>query len=76
MRGYGRLVRERLSDGGCTFLRHGRGDHDIWTSPHTAIPLTVPVNVDSRHTANKILKDGWTAEGFLIVALPAPTAPA
>lgn len=64
MRGYGRLVREALDEAGCTFLRHGRGDHDVWRSPHADKPVTVPVNIDSRHTANKVLKDAGLPKRF------------
>lgn len=28
-------VREVLSDNGCNFVRHGKGDYDIWYSPLT-----------------------------------------
>jgi hypothetical protein len=27
---FGQAVRDRLIDVGCSFLRHGKGDHDIW----------------------------------------------
>ena len=64
MRGYGRLVRERLEAAGCEFVRHGRGDHDVWRSPLSATPFTVPVNIDSRHTANKVLKDAGLPKAF------------
>jgi hypothetical protein len=64
VRGYGRLVRERLAEAGCWFVRHGRGDHDVWASPHADKPLTVPVNIDSRHTANKVLKDAGLPKAF------------
>jgi hypothetical protein len=64
MRGYGRLVRDKLMEAGCTFHRHGRGDHDIWISPHSETPITVPVFIDSRHTANKVLKDAGLPKAF------------
>ena len=64
MRGYGRLVREALAAADCWFVRHGRGDHDIWRSPLSATPFTVPVEIDSRHTANKILKDAGLSKAF------------
>ncbi len=57
MKGLGKEVRDILNKNGCAFLRHGRGDHDIWTSPHAPKPFTVPVTILSRHTANKVLKD-------------------
>lgn len=64
MRGYGKLVREKLTAAGCWFVRHGKGDHDIWRSPHSQTPFTVPVNIDSRHTANKVLKDAGLDKAF------------
>ena len=57
MRGYGKAVRDRLSEAGWKFLRHGKGDHDVWYNPETAQKVTVPVKLMSRHTANGILKD-------------------
>jgi hypothetical protein len=42
---------------GCYFVRHGKGDHDIWFSPITKRAVTVDHQIDSRHTANGILKD-------------------
>ena len=64
MRGYGKRVRDRLAAAGCGFLRHGKGDHDIWASPLSAAPFTVPVTIDSRHTANKVLKDAGLPKAF------------
>lgn len=64
MRGYGKAVRRILEENGCWFVRHGRGDHDIWRSPLTNIPITVPINIDSRHTANGILKDAGLPKAF------------
>lgn len=64
MRGYGRLVRDALSDAGCWFVRHGKGDHDVWRSPLVERPIIGPVNIDSRHTANGILKSAGLPERF------------
>lgn len=30
---YEKKVRDILEDNGCRFVRHGKGDHDIWYSP-------------------------------------------
>lgn len=49
-------VREILAQNNCTFVRHGKGDHDIWYSPITKINFTVDSKIKSRHTANAILK--------------------
>lgn len=40
MKGYGRAVRKILIEAGCRFLRQGRGDHEIWISPHAHKPFT------------------------------------
>lgn len=64
MKGYGKALREVPESNGCAFKRHGRGDHDVWVSPHAAKPFTVPVKIMSRHTANKVLKDAGLPEAF------------
>lgn len=64
MKGYGRAVRKILIEAGCTFLRQGRGDHEIWTGPRAPKPFTVPVSIASRHTANKVLKDAGLQKAF------------
>ena len=64
MKGYGKAVRTIRREAGCTLLRQGRGDHEIWTSPHASKPFTVPVTIASRHTANKILKDASLQKAF------------
>jgi len=50
LKGYGKAVRKILIEAGCTFLRQGRGDHEVWTSPHAPKPFTVPMNIASRYT--------------------------
>jgi hypothetical protein len=55
LKDYGKPLRKILTEAGCRFLRRGRGDHEIWTSPHRPKPFTVPVTIPSRHLANKIL---------------------
>ena len=49
-------VKTKLSQNGCYFLRHGKGDHDVWFSPITKLPITVDNKIVSRHTANGIMK--------------------
>jgi hypothetical protein len=48
---FGKAVRAELRDAGGAFIRHGKGDHDIWVTPNGRI-VTVPVKILSRHTAN------------------------
>jgi hypothetical protein len=52
---YEKRVRTKLSKNGCYFLRHGKGDHDIWYSTITKLPITVAAKIDARHTANAIM---------------------
>jgi predicted RNA binding protein YcfA (HicA-like mRNA interferase family) len=61
---YGPGVRDILKANGCTFLRQGRGSHEVWTSPAASKPFTVPVKIESRHTANGILKDAGLPKRF------------
>ena len=56
MGSYEKAVRTKLSENGCCFTRHGKGDHDIWFSPITKLPITVDNEIKSRHTANGIMK--------------------
>ena len=53
---YEKKVRRILSQNGCMFARHGKGDHDIWYSPITNCHITVDTKIKSLHTANAILK--------------------
>jgi ubiquinone biosynthesis protein Coq4 len=53
---YEKKVRQILSDHGCRFVRHGKGDHDIWHSPITGRNITVDGEIRIRHVANGIMK--------------------
>jgi HicA toxin of bacterial toxin-antitoxin, len=64
VRGYGRQVREYLTAAGCHFVRRGKGDHDIWFSPITKRSFTVDHHIESRHTANGILKEAGIGKKF------------
>jgi hypothetical protein len=64
VRGYGKAVRDKLLEAKCNFLRHGKGDHDIWYSPITKQNLTVQVKLMSRHLANKVLEDAGLPKEF------------
>jgi predicted RNA binding protein YcfA (HicA-like mRNA interferase family) len=53
---YEKKVRQILSEHGCYFVRHGKGDHDIWYSPITNRSVTVDGEIKIRHMANVIMK--------------------
>ena len=61
---YEKKVREILRANGCRFVRHGRGDHDIWYSPITNTNVTVEGKIKSRFTANEILKQSGIKDRF------------
>jgi predicted RNA binding protein YcfA (HicA-like mRNA interferase family) len=60
---FGKPVRDRLNNVGCSFLRHGKGDHDIWMTPEGK-RIVVPVQIRSRHTAKGILKEAGLSKAF------------
>ena len=53
---YEKKVREILRKNGCTFVRHDKGDHDIYYSPITNANVIVDNKIKSRHMANEIMK--------------------
>ena len=54
--GYAKRVKEILAEHGCTFVRHGKGDHDIWQSPISGSRFVVDAKISSRHLANAVLR--------------------
>lgn len=54
---YEKKVREVLKENKCFFVRHGKGDHDIWENPANKKRFAVDHVIKSRHTANGILKE-------------------
>ena len=61
---YEKRVRIILKQNGCRFLRHGKGDHDVWQNPASGRQAPVPVEIKSRHTANAIFKQLGIAYKF------------
>lgn len=61
---YEKKVREILVSNGCRFVRHGKGDHDIYFSPITNRNITVDSKIKSRHTANAIMKQSGINHHF------------
>ena len=64
MAGFTRDVKRALREGGCSYLRPGKGDHEIWHSPKTKLCFPVDANIKSRHTANAIMKQAGLATRF------------
>jgi predicted RNA binding protein YcfA (HicA-like mRNA interferase family) len=61
---YGKAVRDLLEKHGCYFVRHGKGDHDIWHSPISKRNVTVDGKIYIRHAANGVLKEAGIKHRF------------
>jgi hypothetical protein len=61
---YKKKVRQILGESGCYFVRHGKGDHDIWYSPITKQNFTVDGEIRIRHVANGIMKQAGIKHHF------------
>lgn len=64
MAGYYRDIKKLLKAGGCTFVREGKGDHEIWFSPITKRNFTLDRGVTVKHTANGTLEDAGLDKAF------------
>ena len=61
---YADQVKRLLQQAGCRFVRHGKGDHDIWENPVSGKRFPVDANIKSRHTANVVLKQAGLPKAF------------
>ena len=61
---YSRELKKALKEAGCWLVRQGKGDHEVWYSPHTDTNFPVDQSIRSRHTANKTLKDAGLQKKF------------
>jgi HicA toxin of bacterial toxin-antitoxin, len=61
---YGRDLKRILRDHGCRFIRHGKGDHEIWFSPITSLNFAVDAGTKKRFTANGVLKQAGIPPAF------------
>ncbi len=57
-------VKTLLLKAGCSFVRHGKGDHEIWESPITNRRFMVDNDIKSRHWANYTLKQAGLPKEF------------
>ncbi|MGH6827050.1 type II toxin-antitoxin system HicA family toxin [Methyloceanibacter sp.] len=57
-------VKSLLREAGCTFVRHGKGDHEIWQSPINGRRFMVDSHIKSRHWANYTLKQAGLPKAF------------
>lgn len=64
MKNLARPLKKLLSEAGWQKLRGGKGDHEIWHDPATSRKVTVDNSMQSRHTANAVLKKAGLAKAF------------
>jgi hypothetical protein len=57
-------VKSLLRANACTFVRHGKGDHEIWYSPITDRRFMIDNHIKSRHWANYTLKQAGLPKAF------------
>lgn len=62
MNGYYKQVVDALKQHGFSYLRPGKGSHEIWAKGRLAV--SVPFNCASRHTANGVMKDAGIKHKF------------
>ncbi len=53
-----------LRAAGYELAKGGKGSHEKWFVTGNPKPLLVPFNLNSRHTANAILKDAGSTKKF------------
>jgi hypothetical protein len=59
-----RKLKKYLLLNGCTFVRSGKGDHEIWFSPITMKKIVVDAGIRSRNMANVVLKQAGLPKQF------------
>ncbi len=59
---YYRDLKRILLAHGCRFVRHGKGDHEIWYSPLSDRTVTVDAGTRKRYTADAVLKQAGIDE--------------
>ena len=57
-------LKKLLRAAGCSFVRHGKGDHEIWFSRVNQKHFTVDAKILSRYTANAVLKQAGLPKAF------------
>jgi hypothetical protein len=64
MNDFAPAVKKALREAGCSFVRQGRGDHEMWKSPISGKSFPVDSKIKSRHTANGILNQAGLPKRF------------
>ena len=57
-------LKRLLREAGCSIVRSGKGDHEIWQSPISNKRFPVDSKILSRHLANEVLKQAGLPKKF------------
>jgi predicted RNA binding protein YcfA (HicA-like mRNA interferase family) len=60
---YRELIKE-ISLLGFAYWKPAKGSHEKWRNSESNMVLIIPHNLDSRHTANDLLKDAGSTKKF------------
>ena len=64
MANFYRDLTKLLNNAGYELLRTEKGDHEIWADRKSGKKVTVDAGINSRHTANEILKKAGLPKAF------------
>jgi hypothetical protein len=64
-------LKKALREAGCMFVRQGKGDHEIWSSPRNGKHFPVDSEIPSRHWANNVLTQAGLPKQFSFLPYPA-----
>ena len=59
-----RKLKKLLLENACSYVRPGKGDHEIWYSALSNKNFTVDRGILSRHMANEVLKQAGLPKAF------------
>ena len=62
--GHAQALKRMLLEVGCSKVRQGHGDHEVWSSPISGRHFVVDSKILSRHTANAVLKQAGLPKKF------------
>jgi predicted RNA binding protein YcfA (HicA-like mRNA interferase family) len=62
--GFYKEVTKELAAIGFEYWKQAKGSHEKWRNPETGIIVIVQRNLDSRHTANVVLKSAGSTKKF------------
>jgi predicted RNA binding protein YcfA (HicA-like mRNA interferase family) len=63
-KGFYKELTDEISSLGFQYWKQAKGSHEKWRHPKTGVIVIVQRNLDSRHTANVVLKAAGSSKKF------------